>query len=113
MTIDEFRKLALSMPEATEGQHGGHPDFRVNNKVFASLGVPDEDWGMVKLKPAQQAIFVGSEPQMFKPVKGSWGLKGATNVCLKPARHASVRQALIEAWKNTAPKKLVEKYEEI
>ena len=34
--------MALSLPEATQGAHGGHPDFRVGNKVFASLGVPEK-----------------------------------------------------------------------
>jgi hypothetical protein len=39
-TIAMFRRLALSLPEAAEGAHMGHPDFRVRNKIFASLGVP-------------------------------------------------------------------------
>ena len=52
MTADEFRGLALDLPEAVEGAHMGHPDFRVGGKIFASLG-PDEAWGMVKLPPDQ------------------------------------------------------------
>ena len=28
------------MPEATEGAHMGHPDFRVRGKIFATLGYP-------------------------------------------------------------------------
>ncbi len=46
MTADEFRKLALELPEASESAHMDHPDFRVRDKIFATLG-PDEDWGMV------------------------------------------------------------------
>ncbi len=38
MTADEFRKLALALPEATESAHMSHPDFRVRNKIFATLG---------------------------------------------------------------------------
>ena len=49
MTPAAFRKLALSLEGATEGAHGGHPDFRSHGKVFATLGYPDEEWGMVKL----------------------------------------------------------------
>lgn len=48
MTAAEFRILALSLPEATEAAHVGHPDFRIRGKIFATLG-PDEAWGMVKL----------------------------------------------------------------
>ena len=53
MTADEFRSLALSLPEASEGAHMGHADFRVRGKIFATL-TPDEDRGMVKLTPEQQ-----------------------------------------------------------
>ena len=35
--IADFRRTALRLPEATEGAHMGHPDFRVRNKIFASL----------------------------------------------------------------------------
>ena len=39
-TQDAFRRLALGMPEATEGAHMEHPDFRVRGKIFATLGYP-------------------------------------------------------------------------
>jgi len=51
MTPNQFRRLALALPDATEGAHGGHPDFRIGGKVFASLGYPDATLGMVKLAP--------------------------------------------------------------
>ena len=56
MTIDQFRKMALEIPTAVERSHMNHPDFRVAGKIFASLGVPDQNWGMVKLTPEQQRI---------------------------------------------------------
>jgi hypothetical protein len=34
MTADEFRTLALQLPEAMESAHMGHLDFRVLNKIF-------------------------------------------------------------------------------
>ena len=46
MTVDDFRKLALDLPEAIESAHMNHPDFRVRNKIFATIW-PDESWGMV------------------------------------------------------------------
>ena len=80
MTPAAFRKLALSLEGAMEGAHGGHPDFRAGGKVFASLGYPGAEWGMVKLAPEQQQMLVSAEPGMFVPVKGTWGLRGATSV---------------------------------
>jgi hypothetical protein len=111
MTAAEFRKLALSLPEAVESAHMGHPDFRVRKKIFATLW-PDECWGMVKLTPDQQALFMQSEPDVFAPVKGGWGLRGATSVHLPSATKEAVRSALVNAWRNVAPKRLVVEFEE-
>ena len=111
MTADDFRNLALSLPEAVESAHMGHPDFRVGGKIFATLGVPDKDWGMVKLTPQQQQQVVHEEPEMFVPVKGGWGRRGATNVRLQAARKQPLLEALSAAWRNTAPKKLVQQFE--
>jgi hypothetical protein len=37
-------------------------------------------------------------PDAFKPVKGAWGAKGATNVILKNAKKKIIREALRAAW---------------
>ena len=108
MTLEAFRRLALSMPEATEVGHMGHPDFRVRGRIFATLGYPDEGWAMVKLTPEQQEAFVSAEPGTFVPVKGGWGRRGATGVSLRAAKARSLRVALAAAWRNVAPRKLAE-----
>jgi hypothetical protein len=112
MTPDYFRELALSLPEATESAHMNHPDFRVGGKIFATLGAPDEEHGMVKLKPEEQKLFVRTEPDVFRPVNGAWGRQGCTYVTLAKASEPTVRQALIAAWRNTAPKKLAQELDE-
>ncbi len=106
MGPEEFRKLALSLPGAEERQHMEHPDFRVDGRIFATLGYPDEKWAMVKLTPEQQAVFIRKEPGVFTPVKGKWGLGGATHVRLRGARRQSVRKALKLAQANLDLKKL-------
>lgn len=110
MTADDFRKLALSLPEAVEAEHMGHPDFRIRKKIFATLS-GGELWGMVKLTPEQQSALVEAEPAVYQPIKGGWGKRGCTQVNLKPAKKTSVRIALQMAWKNAAPKKLAEELE--
>jgi hypothetical protein len=110
MTADEFRALALSFPEASEQAHMGHPDFRVRGKVFATLG-PGEEWEMVKLPADQQASFVRSDPEVFQPASGAWGRGGSTIVRLCAAKEQSVRQALIAAWRCTAPQRLVQQHD--
>lgn len=107
MTANRFRKLALELREAEESSHMDHPDFRVRGKIFATLGYPDDGCGMVKLTPQQQRVFVHREPDIFQPVKGGWGVKGATTVCLKAATETALRPALEAAWQNVAPKSLL------
>ncbi len=111
MTARQFRALALEFPEASEGAHMNHPDFRVRGKIFATLG-PGETWGMVKLTPDQQDAFLLAAPGVFAPASGAWGRGGATIVHLRPARTAVVRHALVAAWRNAAAKQMVEAFDE-
>ena len=103
----DFRRLALALPAAEEGAHSGHPDFRVGGKVFASLGYPDRDWGMVKLSPEQQELRLAAAPEIFMPASGAWGRRGSTLVRLAAADEPLLRSALQAAWRNVAPKRLV------
>lgn len=104
MTADEFRELALALPGAAEGEHMRHPDFRAHGRVFATLGYPNEEWGMVKLAPADQQQFVQRHSPAFTPVKGAWGLQGSTAVELAAAQRDLVAQALDLAWQESAAK---------
>ena len=105
MTENDFRKLALSLPDTEELSHMSHPDFRARGKIFASLRSPSEGWGMVKLTPDQQEMFVRMAPDVFQPAKGGWGRQGSTNVNLKNAKKKMTREALLVAWTNvTSPK---------
>src|SRR5438132_13186587 len=97
--------MALEIPTSVERSHMNHPDFRVAGKIFASLGIPDQNWGMVKLTPEQQRTFIKKAPAVFKPCSGAWGRAGATNVYLASARASVVRAALDVAAKNIASRK--------
>jgi hypothetical protein len=108
MTARDFRQIALSLPETEERAHMNHPDFRVAGKIFATLGYPDKACGMVKLSPEQQHYFLKDHPESFTPVKGAWGRQGATSVHLKAAKKDALRKAIQAAWRNTAPKRLLE-----
>ncbi len=106
MTANEFRRMALSLPEAVEAAHMGHPDFRVGGKIFATLSHPRTGFGMVALTPEQQELFVRTEPKTFTPVPGGWGTKGSTHVLLRTGRKAAVREALKTAWRNRATRRM-------
>ena len=75
MNADQFRGLALALPEASELEHLSHPNFRVCGRIFAIFG-PDGDWGMEKT-PSQQAALVRERAHVPQPVAGGWGLSQA------------------------------------
>ena len=105
MTAADFRRIALSMPEAVEGSHSGSADFRVGNKIFATLALQKEGYGVLLLTPEQQTGMVEDEPNIFSPVPGGWGRKGSTRVRLAKEPPDILRAALKLAWRRKAPKR--------
>lgn len=106
MTQDDVRRIALSLPEAAEAAHMGHPDFRVRGKIFASLP-SDGARAVVKLQPLEQEMLTQAEPRVFSAIKGGWGRRGWTNVHLNETDEPALKSALFTAWRNVAPKRLV------
>jgi hypothetical protein len=109
MRVADFRKMALRMPEAVEGSHFGNVDFRVGGKIFATLSLAKEGYGVLLLTPEQQAGMVADAPEVFSPVSGGWGKMGATRVHLAKVKADILEAALRLAWKKRAPKKLLKK----
>jgi hypothetical protein len=95
------------MPEAVEGSHFGNPDFRVGGKIFATLALEREGYGVLILTSEQQAAMVEDEPKVFSPVDGGWGRQGATRVRLSKVASDVLEGALRTAWLKRAPKRLL------
>ena len=104
MTPNEFRRIALGMDEAIEGEHMDHPDFRANGRIFATIH-PDGRQGMVKLTPDQQREFIDAHPGMFVPAAGAWGRGGSTMVQFAAADRETVGEAMTLAWQGVMNKK--------
>ena len=98
MKAADFRRIALSMPESTEGSHFGNADFRVGGKIFATLALEKEGYGVLLLTPEQQVGMVEDAPEIFSPVKGGWGKGGATRVHLAKVKPDMLADALRLAW---------------
>lgn len=108
MTQNEFRRIALGLQNAIEGAHMGHPDFRANGKIFATLH-PDGKQGMVKLTPEQQHDFMRDAPETFSPASGAWGRQGCTMVQLAAADESVLGEAMTLAWQETSRKPAVKR----
>ena len=79
----------------------GHPDFRVNGRIFATLHA-DDAFGMVKLTPDQQQAFIRDAPRAFAPENGAWGRQGCTAVRLDAVDEETLGEALTLAWRNAS-----------
>ena len=99
MTVDDFRRIALSLEGAEESSHMGQPDFRVGGRIFATLAAAAQGYGNLMLTPEQQAAFVDELPDIFIPIPGGWGKNGATHIRLATANQDLLEGALRTAWK--------------
>ena len=106
MRVSDFRRIALSLPEAVEGAHFGNADFRVGGKIFATLALANEGYGVLLLTPEQQEGMVADEPKIFSPVPNTWGKQGATRLHLAKVSPDILKAALQTAWRRRAPKRL-------
>ena len=105
ITADELRQAALSLPEAVERETWGHPTFRVRNKMFAALA-DDGSQASVKATRQEQEALLAAAPETFG-VPAYVGRHGWVSIQLATADPAEVRELVEEAWRQTAPRRLV------
>src|SRR5262245_39067981 len=92
----DFRRLVLALPDTVEGAHMGHPDFRLNGRIFASLDAA-EVRGMLHVTPERQRALAAEDPA-FVPANGAWGRQGCTMVQLADVALPRLRAAVTAAW---------------
>ena len=97
MTLDDFRRIALSLPRTVETNGLGYASFRAKGKSFATI---DDSVPLIRLTRDQQKAVVAAAPEIFLPEFGGWGLMGSTVVRLDAAQEVTVREVLATAWRN-------------
>jgi hypothetical protein len=100
MTAAVFRRIVLGLDGASEGAHMGHPDFRANGRIFASLDA-DLKRANVRLTPDQQQAMMG-ESTAFEPAAGAWGRGGWTRITLSAVDEETLGHAVTMAWQLNA-----------
>lgn len=98
MTPNDFRRIALSFPNAKRGSHFGATDFRVGGHIFATLAHVKKGYGNLMLDREQQQLFVQDLPEVFLPIPGGWGRMGATHIVLAKADKDVLTGALQAAY---------------
>jgi len=109
ITADQFRQAALSLPEAEERETWGHPTFRVRDKMFATLS-DDGQEASAKATRQEQAALVAGDPATFT-IPAYVGRHGWVGIRLASVDPEEARELLVEAWRQTAPKRLVAAYD--
>ena len=106
MNGDDLRRIALALPE-TEEKVAWEVDitFRVRDKIFAIMG-PEGTHASVKASLEAQQALVASDPETFG-ISAYTGRYGWTTVNLARVTPDELHELVEEAWRRTAPKKVV------
>lgn len=101
LSQEEFRREALTLPEAQESSHMGRPDLRVRNRIFATL---PQDGRTVNLKTTPQGLdmLLRDDDQAYRDV---WGGRWV-GVELARVPADQLRELLLEAYCLAAPRAL-------
>ena len=105
VSIDLFRKIALSLPEASEEPHFEKTSFRIKKKIFATYNAK-ENRACIKLSAIDQNVFSTTNKSIIYPVDNKWGKQGWTLIDLKNVHESVFIDALTTAYCNVAPEKL-------
>lgn len=111
LTYQSIRTIALSFPETDEHPHFELISFRVNKKIFATLNMPMRRCTL-KFDHEYQDIFSALGKGKIYPVPNAWGKMGWTTIELKDVKKEFFKDALLIAWRLTAPKKFKKTYPE-
>ncbi|PMB29961.1 MmcQ/YjbR family DNA-binding protein [Schleiferia thermophila] len=107
VSIETFRKIALSFPETTEEPHFEKTSFRVKKKIFATYDGLNKR-ACIKLSEIDQDVFASANRSTIYPVDNKWGKQGWTMIEMKKVNKDLFTDALTAAYCEVAPKKLVE-----
>lgn len=108
VSINQFREIALSLPEVVELPHFEKTSFRVNKKIFATLAEKDYK-ACLGLSEIDQDVFSTLGRQAIYPVPNKWGKHGWTFVDLNEVGEGILKDALITAYCKVAPERLAVK----
>ena len=105
MRAATVRSFALSLPEAEERETWGDATFRVRNKIYVMFDERERHLWIKSTLDEQQAL-IAMQPETFF-VPSYVGSKGWIGVVVSKADRGEVEELITEAWRMTAPKRLV------
>jgi hypothetical protein len=110
MTFEQVRLLALALPKAENGTSYGTPAFKVRGKLFARLHQDGESL-VVKIDPGERTMRMKADPETFyitdHYLNYPWVL-----VRISSVDPYDLRDLLEDAWRLSAPQRLVSQYDD-
>jgi hypothetical protein len=110
MQARTVRKLALEMPEAEERETWGTATFRVRNRIFVMFGEGGKEAWVKSTHDEQRALIMMDSATFFVPPYV--GPSGWVGVHYRTVDETEMRELVVEAWRLTAPKRLVAAFDE-
>ncbi|GAB1445751.1 hypothetical protein MASR2M41_14750 [Flammeovirgaceae bacterium] len=107
VTLESFRKLALSFPETTEEPHFEKISFRVKKKIFATYD-DKKKIASIKLSEIDQDVFTSADRKIIYAVDNKWGKQGWTLIEMNKVHKDLFIDALTTAYCEVAPTKLAQ-----
>ncbi len=99
MTDEDFRALALGLPEVGEGRHDGFPTFLVRGKRFATLGWPEAGVVSLVLDTAELEMLLEAGVSGISRAPGAFGQRGHARLDLKSADAPTILSVISMAWR--------------
>ena len=110
MTFNQLRRLCLALPEVEERETWGDTTFRVRNKIFL-IGSPEGEAVSMKASLDDQAGLIEMDPDTFS-IAAYTGRYGWVRVRLAGLSPQLAQRLITNAWRRTAPKRLIAALEE-
>ena len=110
MQARTVRRLALELPEAEERETLETATFRIRNKIFVMFSDHERElW--IKSTSDEQRALTSMDPDTFF-VPPYVGPNGWIGVRIRTIDAGELRELVTEAWRLTAPKRLVQAFDE-
>ncbi len=108
-TVEDVRRIAMSLPRTTEHLIGDHTKFRVGRLVYASVSADEERLGFGFPKEERTAL-IASEPGKFMMPLRSDERYNWVRARLPVLDEDELRELIIDAWCLVVPKKTAAGY---
>ena len=108
-TLDDVRRIAMSLPRTTEHLIGDNTKFRVGRLVYASVSPDEERIGFGFPKEEREAL-VASEPGTFMMPERRDERYHWVRARLAALDAGELRELLTDAWCMVVPKTVAARY---